>query len=527
MLVVDDDRVARHLAASALAAAGVETVEAVTGRQALDLLAHGTFAAVLLDNHMPGLSGLDVLGAIRAEPATRTLPVLLVTADEDVTDRVRGLRAGASDYLVKPYDPDELVARVEAHLENQTAWSEVVESHLAQRAAMAEAVRQAGRNATPESLADIVCAELQRGGRRSGVVVIGIVGDAVALPLAARDIAAWNVEPGRLLPPALARYLVDRGEHGPWLEHLDDAGAAALPGGPFPDDATMACAPITWNGDLLGVLMVRVDGTGRRAGGAETSAALREVVDFAGVAAGLLGLPLYRQAERERRRRIIDEVLARRAFRPVFQPIVRLSDGEVVGYEALTRFDDGADAELRFAQASSIGLGVALELATMTAALDRADALPPDRFVTLNVSAPLIGRVAMTEIADPSGRRIVLELSEHERIDDYDELGESLRALRPAFGLAVDDAGSGFASLRHVLTLGPDFMKLDQSWVKSIHEDQSRQALVSGLVGFAASTGAELIAEGVESADELATLRRLGVGFGQGFHLAPPAELGS
>ena len=83
----------------------------------------------------------------------------------------------------------------------------------------------------------------------------------------------------------------------------------------------------------------------------------------------------------------------------------------------------------------------------------------------------------MTEIADPSGRRIVLELSEHERIDDYDELGESLRALRPAFGLAVDDAGSGFASLRHVLTLGPDFMKLDQSWVKSIHEDQSRQAL--------------------------------------------------
>src|SRR5947199_131435 len=285
VLVVDDDRVARHLAASALAAAGVETVEAVTGRQALDLLAHGTFAAVLLDNHMPGLSGLDVLGAIRAEPATRTLPVLLVTADEDVTDRVRGLRAGASDYLVKPYDPDELVARVDAHLENQTAWSEVVESHLAQRAAMAEAVRQAGGNATPESLADIVCAELQRGGRRSGVVVIGIVGDAVALPLAARDIAAWNVEPGRLLPPALARYLVDRGEHGPWLEHLDDAGAAALPGGPFPDDATMACAPITWNGDLLGVLMVRVDGTGRRAGGAETSAALREVVDFAGVAA--------------------------------------------------------------------------------------------------------------------------------------------------------------------------------------------------------------------------------------------------
>src|SRR5207249_6013319 len=105
---------------------------------------------------MPGLSGLDVLGAIRAEPATRTLPVLLVTADEDVTDRVRGLRAGASDYLVKPYDPDELVARVDAHLENQTAWSEVVESHLAQRAAMAEAVRQAGGNATPESLADIV-----------------------------------------------------------------------------------------------------------------------------------------------------------------------------------------------------------------------------------------------------------------------------------------------------------------------------------------------------------------------------------
>jgi EAL domain-containing protein (putative c-di-GMP-specific phosphodiesterase class I) len=86
----------------------------------------------------------------------------------------------------------------------------------------------------------------------------------------------------------------------------------------------------------------------------------------------------------------------------------------------------------------------------------------------------------------------------------------------------VDDAGAGYASLRHVVDLHPHFLKLDRSWITGIHRDPAGQAVVSGLLGFANSTGAALIAEGIESPEDLQTLRDLGVGYGQGFLFGIP-----
>ncbi|HET9443569.1 MAG TPA: EAL domain-containing protein, partial [Acidimicrobiales bacterium] len=87
------------------------------------------------------------------------------------------------------------------------------------------------------------------------------------------------------------------------------------------------------------------------------------------------------------------------------------------------------------------------------------------------------------------------------------------------------DAGAGFASLRHILHLGPAFVKLDRSWIHGVDADPARQALVAGLRHFAAQTGAELIAEGVEREVERQALLGLGVGYGQGRLLGEPAPL--
>ena len=89
-------------------------------------------------------------------------------------------------------------------------------------------------------------------------------------------------------------------------------------------------------------------------------------------------------------------------------------------------------------------------------------------------------------------------------------------------GLAVDDAGSGYSSLRHILELRPTYAKLDISLVHGIDADDLRQALAAGLQYFARKTGCRLIAEGVETSEEADVLQRLGIEFAQGYLFGQP-----
>lgn len=122
--------------------------------------------------------------------------------------------------------------------------------------------------------------------------------------------------------------------------------------------------------------------------------------------------------------------------------------------------------------------------------------------------------------------RLLLEVTEHSSIGDYGLLSEALAQLRKAgLRLAVDDAGSGYASFRHILKLRPDIIKLDQSLIRGIDHDPGSRALAAALITFARETGSCVIAEGVETEDELAALRVLGVGTAQGYLLGRPGSL--
>jgi EAL domain-containing protein (putative c-di-GMP-specific phosphodiesterase class I) len=213
-------------------------------------------------------------------------------------------------------------------------------------------------------------------------------------------------------------------------------------------------------------------------------------------------------------------------FHSVFQPIIDLASLEAVGYEALTRFDDGIRPDLRFAEAASVGLGHGYELAAIEAALAVAHELPPEAFLTLNMSPGLVlesGRRLLKMIRGTS-RRLILELTEHVPIVDYPALRKAIEALGTV-EIAVDDAGAGYASLRHILELRPAFAKLDISLVRGIDADELRQALVAGLSYFALKSGCQLIAEGVESEDEAILLRRLGVELAQGYLFGYPEAI--
>lgn len=238
----------------------------------------------------------------------------------------------------------------------------------------------------------------------------------------------------------------------------------------------------------------------------------------------------------------------------VFQPIHRLEDGARVGFEALARFPEdrlpagssdaglvdeaglGFSPDVWFAAADVEGLGVELELAAITAAVARIGDLPEGTYVAVNVGPETLVSGRLVEVlADVDVSRIVVELTEHLAIQDYAAVRSAVVELQDRQaavctkipGVAADDFGAGVASLRHLLELADllTFTKLDVSLTANIDTDHVRRALAGAIVGMGHSAGFRVVAEGVERAAQLVTLRSLGVHAGQGFFLGRPGPL--
>lgn len=222
----------------------------------------------------------------------------------------------------------------------------------------------------------------------------------------------------------------------------------------------------------------------------------------------------------------LDRLRAGGGLSMAYQPVMALDGLQQVGVEALCRFPAGTGGPAQwFAEATAAGVGAELELDAIATALA---ALPDvEGFLALNASAATLTSPACASLlAGAPLERLVVEVTEHEAVQDHRGLAGVLEPLRQrGLRVAVDDTGAGFASLSHVLALVPDLIKLDISLVRGIDTDLPRQAMSAALVAFAAATGAAVVAEGIETAQELACLRDLGVTYGQGYHLARPAPL--
>jgi EAL domain-containing protein (putative c-di-GMP-specific phosphodiesterase class I) len=224
----------------------------------------------------------------------------------------------------------------------------------------------------------------------------------------------------------------------------------------------------------------------------------------------------------------VREVLDRDDIDIEFQPVFDLTDCRIVSLEALARFwtEPMRSPSAWFAEATEVGLGVELELAAIRSALQRLDEFPPEVALALNVSPTTALDRRFSELLLDVADRVVIEITEHAQVDDYEELQRALAPLRQRGAqVAIDDVGAGFANLRHILRLAPDIVKLDLSLTQEIARDPAREALASSLVGFAEGVGASIVAEGISSDEDLALLRALGVAYGQGFYLARPSSL--
>jgi EAL domain-containing protein (putative c-di-GMP-specific phosphodiesterase class I)/CheY-like chemotaxis protein len=180
-----------------------------------------------------------------------------------------------------------------------------------------------------------------------------------------------------------------------------------------------------------------------------------------------------------------------------------------------------------FDAAHRVGRGVELELIALRRALQAAAALPHDIYVAVNASPEAVVSPGFDALLMDTGvEQIVLEITEHARVDDYAALGEALAPARErGVRIAIDDVGAGFASLRHVLRLDPDIIKLDLEITRGIEDDPDRAKFVGGLVAGASAVSTLVVAEGIETEAQLQRLLELGVRCGQGYFIGRPADL--
>ena len=211
----------------------------------------------------------------------------------------------------------------------------------------------------------------------------------------------------------------------------------------------------------------------------------------------------------------------------VVQPIVDLRSRRTVGYEALSRFasEPRRTPDVWFADAAAAGIGIELELIAARRAIEVLADLPADAYLAINLSPDAILADGFRDLlahVDPA--RLVVEITEHAQVHDYGPLVVALAHFRArGVRLSIDDAGAGFASFRHILRLAPDIIKLDISLTSQIDHDPAERAVARAIVALGREFGTTIVAEGIETATQLAALRSLSVPCGQGYFLGRPA----
>jgi len=489
--------------------------EKATGMLATDVIGHRPWAVMHFGRHDPGFR--DLIRQVRAgnqwtgEWELRG-PGGELRLEEVSVSPVLDSEGSVSGYVSVARD----VTRIR---EIQKA----LDDSLLQRVAVAHALSQMETRSTAEETAQQFTDAVVGLPGVDVAMLVGFDADGDATVLAVTSGEGYPIVSGMPMPATRAAYLRTRAFDGPWVapwvtrpEDGEYGTAVARTG-----LQAVAYAPLMQGSDIVGIFTM---GTTSPDIGGRFEDHLSMAVEFAATARSLLSAQLTDRRETGRRRSEINAVLGSGRFRAVFQPIVDMSTGAAIGYEALTRFDDGTPPNLRFAAARRAGVGLELEAATLERAIADSLVLPAGPWVALNVTGEIIlAGDRLAGILRKRTRPVVLEITEHDAIADYQAVRAAVAALGPDVRIAIDDAGAGVANFDHIVQLRPDFVKIDAAMVRGVNSDLTRQALIVGLHHFARATNGWVIAEGVETEEERLTLVALEVAFGQGYHFGRPA----
>ena len=545
ILIVDDDEDILLIVQTLLTNAGYAPILARNGREGIEQASAMQPDVILLDVTMPQMSGWEVCATLKNLPETSSIPIVMLTVKSEIKDLITGMQVGADDYITKPFTKRHLLETVERLLEPGEG----------PRSAFLP--RDTGDARTRNLLFDTV----------SGLPTIPVIVDALREWLLVdqevgvlfidfekyahiEDYYGWEVfdDVLREAAKALKRLLgtlfstedliainrpsgsefyvflsVPPGLRGDEiLERLQrkarqiEESLRATLSEKFQHRIQRKIGLYVGYAKLLYSPQVRLERLVYRA--------LREAISMASTKEGERAALLREQFK---------DVLVHRQIETLYQPIVDLESGAVFAHEALSRGPADSpfeNPEMLFDYALKSDQVWSLEKICMQFSAERFVGKRPG-MLFVNVETELIHalksrghEVLQPLLAIQSG--VVLEITERAAIRDYDLFRESVRVLRDlGFRIAIDDAGSGYASLQSIAELRPQYLKISNYLVTGLHEDSIKRDVVEMLVRLAARIDAETVAEGIETEAEKAEVERLGVTYGQGYLLGRPAKL--
>jgi EAL domain-containing protein (putative c-di-GMP-specific phosphodiesterase class I)/FixJ family two-component response regulator len=545
ILIVDDDEDILLIVQTLLTNAGYAPILARNGREAIEQASAMQPDVILLDVTMPQMSGWEVCATLKNLPETSSIPIVMLTVKSEIKDLITGMQVGANDYITKPFTKRHLLETVERLLEPGEG----------PRSAFMP--RDTGDARTRNLLFDTV----------SGLPTIPVIVDALREWLLVdqevgvlfidfekyahiEDYYGWEVfdDVLREAAKALKRLLgtlfstedliainrpsgsefyvflsVPPGLRGDELlerlqrkaRQIEESLRATL-SEKFQHRIQRKIGLYVGYAKLLYSPQVRLERLVYRA--------LREAISVASTKEGERAALLREQFK---------DVLVHRQIETLYQPIIDLKNGAVFAHEALSRGPADSpfeNPEMLFDYALKSDQVWSLEKICMQFSAERFVGKRPG-MLFVNVETELIHalksrghEVLQPLLAIQSG--VVLEITERAAIRDYDLFRESVRVLRDlGFRIAIDDAGSGYASLQSIAELRPQYLKISNYLVTGLHEDSIKRDVVEMLVRLAARIDAETVAEGIETEAEKAEVKRLGVTYGQGYLLGRPAKL--
>ncbi|HEY0156363.1 MAG TPA: EAL domain-containing protein [Thermoanaerobaculia bacterium] len=541
VLIADDDEEVALLLRTYLRPLDCEILIARDGEEALAVAQLRLPDAVLLDVMMPKRSGWEVCQALKAVQRTSRIGVILVTGRGDVKDRLTGLQVGADDYLVKPFDRAEVTKRV------QTVLSRGREDR--------HEATQAGRTVLESLLLD----------RATALPTLPIVLDRI------KEVLIEQGEIG-IVYVDIEQFEAVEAEYG-WAffdELLCHVGQiiSAEARGRF-HNAIVTCHRAGGSSFYVFFETRGQDLSAENASERIANEMRQKLIDstrqrFAQVHAEEIGFfvgttridyrpqirlerQLYsgmriaadavRDAEQQRKKQLTRElrdIIRRKRVTTLFQPIVWAQDLTVFGYEILTRGPAGSsfrNSDMLFSFAREAKLAWALEAIALEGAMKRLRQVDLGaRKFLLNLEAEMFGESEfrihemVSYFAEHRGN-FVFELTERAAIEDYAQFRELLSEFREkGIEVAIDDAGSGYASLEAIAAIGPDYLKITKSLVSTLADEPIKQDLVKMLVELGGKVGAKTLAEGIETEEEYVACRDLGIDLIQGYYFAHPQE---
>ncbi|WP_190259068.1 EAL domain-containing protein [Pelotomaculum schinkii] len=224
-------------------------------------------------------------------------------------------------------------------------------------------------------------------------------------------------------------------------------------------------------------------------------------------------------------KKTLENVLANRLITTVFQPVIHIETGRIIGYEALSRGPEGPLQEplVLFSLATEFGYAMKLEQLCLASAMENSISMPTNLRLFINLS-PFAVENGILDVFDHELTELtVIEITEAGVINDYSKVKKVIDFYRRrGIKIAVDDVGNGYDRLRSIAELEPDWIKIDRGLIQGCYENKGRRRVLKHLVALAAELKAKVVAEGIEKVDELNIAGVIGIHYAQGFYLGKP-----